>query len=159
MFRFARLLSFVVLASFALFAAGCKSNNEGKIVGKWKVIGVSGPNADPEDFAEMQKFGVYLFLDFRVDGVMVVGIDSDNPEKLNEIKQLAPGGKLSVDVKYKLRFGDGIEFYDLPAEMQEQGGGLFGRNKDRALAKVKINGDQMTMTDDDGTSGQLVRVK
>ena len=64
------------------------------------------------------------------------------------------------DAKYKLLSGEGVEFHDLPKDLQEQaGGGLFGRNKDRARTKIHIDGDNMTMTDDDGKSGKLVRIK
>ena len=60
--------------------------------------------------------------------------------------------------KYKLLKGDAVEIYDLPKEMQDkEGDGLFGRKKDKAKTNIKISGDNMTMTDDDGKSCKLSR--
>jgi hypothetical protein len=155
MFRFARPFAFVICASFVLFATGCKSNNEGKIVGKWKILSAPGT----EQMLKLaQADGGYLYFEFKSDGTMLMGFGATDPKVQAKIEE--DDEKDSLSWKYKLLAGAGVEFYDLPAELKEQGGGgLFGRNEDRARTKVKIDGDNMSMTDDDGSVCKLVRVK
>jgi len=153
-----RKLAFLVLAGLALAAAGCSSNNKGKIEGKWKFV--SAPALDAT-IKELEPAKAYLYMEFKPDGTMSMGAESSDPQ-FNEIMQKmasTKGEKTVVSWKYKLLSGDGVEFYDLPKELQEKGGGVFGKNKDKARTSVKINGDDMTMTDDDGKTGKLTRVK
>ena len=56
---------------------------------------------------------------------------------------------------YKLRSGDDVEFSGMSGG--KGGGGLFGKDSTSRL-KIKIDGDNMTMTGSDGT-GNLVRLK
>ena len=67
------------------------------------------------------------------------------------------GQKISYSWKYKLLSGDGVEFYDMPKELQQKGGGVFGKGESSKV-KVTIDGDNMTVTGSDGT-GKLTRVK
>ena len=158
--RTARPLAILVLAVSGLLATGCgKSNNEGKIVGKWKIVGLPDKTSAQhrDEFSKLNTLGVYVYLDFRPDNTLTMGVGSDAPGMLQMMKAGAPGGKLEWPAKYKLKSGDAVEIYDMPKEMQGQGGGMFG-SKDRAAVKISINGDNMSMTDEEGT-GQLVRVQ
>ena len=151
----------LVLAGLALTAAGCGSNNKGKIEGTWKVteLPASSAGKSKDEYAQMSKMGMYMQMEFKPDGTLTIGLGADKPETLDMVKLFAQGKPTSWDGKYKLLSGDGVELYDLPKEMQEKGGeGLF-KGKDRAKVAVKIDGDSMTMTGDDGETVKLTRVK
>ena len=156
----ARPFALIAVCGIALACTACGSKNKGKIEGKWKLA--DAPSGSPEDTANFKKMadtGLYMFFDFRPDNSLTIGIHSDNEDMLKMIKALAGDQKISWDVKYKLLSGEGVEFYDLPKEFREQGGpGLFG-GKDRARTKIRIEGDNMAMTDNDGKTAKLVRMK
>jgi len=153
-----RFLLLAVLFAAALGSAGCNSNNKGKIEGKWKLADMPGKTdaKTKDELAEMAKQGVFMYVEFRPDGTVTIGIGADKPEVLEFIKALAPNKQIAWDAKYKLLSGDGIELYDMPKEMQSQGG-PFGR-KDRARGSAKITGDEMLLTDDEGVT-KLTRMK
>jgi len=156
MARPTRSFSLAVLAAAALFAAGCgKSNNEGKIVGKWRLGELPAGVPGAAEMKQAEAMGMYLYFDFRDDKTFEMGVGANNPGMEQLLK--AQGASVSMVGKYKLLSGDGVEFHDLPKEMQEKGG-MFGRNKDRARTNVTINGDTMTWTDADGKSMNLTRV-
>ncbi len=154
-----RCLALIALFGCSILAAGCGSNNKGKIEAKWKITAlpekIEGKNKN--ELADMAKMGVYVYMEFKPDGNLTFGVGADKPEMLDLIKAMAPNQKITWDAKYKLLSGDGVEIYDLPKDLQATGGGLFG-NKDRARVSVKITGDEMKMTDDDGTA-TLTKVK
>jgi len=156
-----RPFALIAVCAIAMLCTACGSKNKGKIEGKWKLIEAPASNEkDSETFQEMSKSGLYMFFDFKADKSLTIGLHSDSEDMLKMVKALAPNKKITWDAKYKLLSGEGVEFHDLPKDLQEQaGGGLFGRNKDRARTKIHIDGDNMTMTDDDGKSGKLVRIK
>ena len=159
--RVARPLALVVIAAAALVVAGCgKSNNEGKIVGKWRFTEIPGGVEGADEMKMLEAFGVYVYFEFKQGGVFEMGLGEEKPGTIANLQKMGGGGggPTSVTAKYKLLSGDGVELYDLPKEMQEQGGGLFGGTKDRARAKIKIDGDVMSVTDDDGKTGKLTRV-
>lgn len=143
-----RKYAFVLLAGLAFVAAGCGSNNKGKIVGKWKITG--GGGIKDEELKMMETFGVNMILDFRDDGTIAMAVQSNNPDFQKAME--ASKDKTSFTFKYRLGSGDVVELYDLPKELQEKdkkgGPGLFG-SKDRAKAIIKIEGDNMTISDDD----------
>ena len=146
MLSVSRKIAFVLLAALAIVATGCgSSNNKGKIVGKWKMTGGAGMKED--DLKMMEAFGVAMVVEFRDDGTVTLGAQANNPELQ---KALDSKEKSSFTFKYKLHSGDVVEFYDLPKEMQEskKGGSPFG-SKDRGKVNVKIEGDNMTWSDDD----------
>lgn len=146
MLSVSRKFAFVLLAAVAIFATGCgSSNNKGKIVGKWKITGGGGIKED--EVKMMEAFGVSMFLEFKDDGSVTMGAHSSNPEFQ---KALESGKeKTSFSFKYKLGSGDTVELYDLPKEMQDKKGGNPFGSKDKAKALVKIDGDNMTISDDD----------
>jgi hypothetical protein len=154
MLRAPRVIAFLAFASLALVAAGCSSNNKGKIEGKWKFVSIPGMDEGMLKTLEAQK--IFLYMEFTPSGEARMGAAANDPELQKKID--TAGEKTSLSFKYKLLSGDGVEFYDLPAELREKGGGLFG-NKDRARTKVKIDGDTLTMTDDDGKTGKFTRWK
>lgn len=141
-----RNVALVLLAALALVAVGCGgSNNKGKIVGKWKITG--GGGLKEEELKFMDALGVYAYFEFKDDGTLSFGAGANDP-KMNE--KLAKNSEMkSASCKYKLLKGDAVEIYDIPKEMQEkEGGGPFGK-KDRARGNIKIEGDGMTISDDD----------
>jgi hypothetical protein len=149
-----RLLAFAALTAAALGSTGCSSNNKGKIEGRWKFVNV--PGVDQNMVRQLDTMGIYLFIEFDPNGTMTLGAASANKDIQEKLAQ--SGEKVTFSCKYKLHSGDDVEFYDLPKELQEKGGGLFG-NKDRARTKIKVNGDTLTMTDPDGKSGTFSRAK
>ncbi|MBP3953876.1 hypothetical protein J8F10_00990 [Gemmata sp. G18] len=147
-----RKLALVLLAGFVLLATGCGSNNKGKIEGKWKITGFPEKTtaSTKADMTKMSEAGMYIYLEFKADGGLAFGLGTDKPELLQLLKASAPNQKITWDAKYKLSSGDGVEISDMPKDMQA-GGGLFGQ-KDRARVKVKITGDQMALTDEQGVT-------
>jgi hypothetical protein len=159
--RAPRPTALLVVAGLALTAAGCGSNNKGKIEGTWKVteLPASSAGKSKDEFAQMSKMGMYMQMEFKPDGMLTIGLGADKPETLDLVKLLTQGKPTSGDAKYKLLSGDGVELYDMPKEMQEKGGEGMFKGKDRAKVTVKIDGDSMTMTGDDGQTVKLLRVK
>ncbi|AMV28057.1 hypothetical protein VT84_26870 [Gemmata sp. SH-PL17] len=147
-----RTIGFVLLVGCTMFTTGCGSSNKGKIEGKWKVTAfpekTSGKNK--QDMDEIAKAGMYIYLEFKADGGLTVGLGADKPEMLAIVKAASPNQKITWDAKYKLLSGDGVEVTDMPKDMQS-GGGLFGQ-KDKARVKVNITGDQMSLTDNEGVT-------
>ena len=155
MVRVARPFALVVFASAALFVAGCgKSANEGKIVGKWKFVDFPAGVQGAEELKQAALMGIYLYCEFKPNNTFELGAGSDNPQMAEMIQGKAGA---TAGGKYKLLSGEGVEFYDLPKEFSKGGGGMFG-NKDRARTKIKIEGDNMTWSDDDGKTAKLARV-
>jgi hypothetical protein len=156
-----RSLALIAVCGLAALSTACGSKNKGKIEGKWKLTEApTGKADDAENFKQMAQQGLYMYFDFKGDNTLTIGLHSDNEEMIKMMKSFAPNQQLAWTVKYKLLSGESVEFYDLPKELQEKGGGgLFGTNKDKARTKVHIDGDNMTMTDSDGKSGKLVRIK
>ena len=147
-----RLAFLALFAGMAVLAAGCgKSNNEGKIQGKWKIE--YAPGFDQNTVKQLAAMQTYAYIEFGKD-TCTIGVYSDNPDVLKGLAQ--SGEKSTITCKYKLLSGDGLEMYDLPPELKQMG---TGGKADRARTKVKIDGDTMTMTDDDGKQGKLTRVK
>ena len=115
--RSGRPLAFVLLASAALFAAGCESNNKEKILGKWKLVESPGFNTpDGRMFVEM---GLYAVVDFAPDGTMTISLESDNPGTMALLNRNAPGGKTKFTAKYRLGFGDNVEITDIDKDLKQ----------------------------------------
>ena len=146
-----RKFAFVLLAVFALAAAGC-GGNASKIVGKWKVVSGTGKDGKEQ---KLEIFGMSPIMEFTSDGNVKVGMDvsgmppefkpkDDDKEaaaKMQEMKQVG---------KYKVS-GDTIEFLD----MGKAGNSPVGKNN---KGKLKIDGDNLTISGDDG-SLKLSRMK
>jgi hypothetical protein len=147
----ARRFAFLVLAGFALVAAGCGSNNKGKIEGKWKLV--SAPGMEEKDVKMLDAFGAYVYFEFTPDGKVNVGADFKDPQMKEAMAK--SDQKMGASGTYKLLSGDDVEFSGL--NDKKTSGGLFGGG-DKSKVKVKIEGDNMTITGSDGT-GKFVRVK
>jgi hypothetical protein len=131
-----------------------KSDNKGKILGKWKVVSMT-----PKDGKE-QKLdiggGLTAILEFTADGNARVGVDASslspelkailekNPEAAAKFAEMNQVGKYKVS-------GDAIEF----VELKNPEGGPFGKNN---KGKLKFDGDTLTLTGDDGIL-KLTRIK
>jgi|GEM_PF-6187028 len=142
------------LAGYFLFWGS--SNNEGKIVGKWKII--SGPGMDAK---QMESLGMSMIMEFKDDGTVAMFPQFSDPKMQKMVE--ASGEKTSFSWKYKLGSGDAVEFYDFPKELKGKkgGDGPFG-SKERAKGNIKIDGDNMTINDEETmktTPLKLTKVK
>ena len=148
----------LALAGLALTVTGCSSNNTGKIIGKWKIS--APPEKDPktkEEFEAMGKMGLFVFIEFKADNALLLGLGSDKPETLDMLKALAPKGKepkTSWEAKYKLLPGDKVEVYDMKDDETKK---MF--KGDKARSDIIITGDEMTIKDPDGSMTKLTRMK
>src|SRR5262245_25681317 len=108
-----RIGPLAVLLGFALFSAGCGSNNKGKIEGRWKYVSFSEKTgADGREHLEkLSKESAYSYLEFQPDGTLIASIDGTDPAKLEALKALAAKEKrpFAASAKYKLLAGDGVE--------------------------------------------------
>ena len=137
-----RKFALVVLAVLALGASGCGSNNKGKIEGKWRIVSTPG-----EKSVELGEGPIYMYYEFLPDGTTNLGIAATDAKEAPVV--LTSG-------KYKLLTGDDVEFSGMSEEGAKKGG-LFGKGNKGRL-RVKIDGDNMTITGSDGTM-KLTRVK
>jgi hypothetical protein len=139
----------VVLSAVAMLVlslSSCGSKNEGKIIGKWKVV-----DSSKAEFKQIGDSGMYMYFEFQGDGTFNMGIGANDP---NLEKLLAMSGKpLKYPGKYKLAMGETVNFTDFKGP---DGKGFDG--KDKATTKVTINGDDMRMTDPDGTTMTLKKM-
>jgi hypothetical protein len=154
-----RKIAFGLLAAFALLATGTgcgSSNNKGKITGKWKITG--GTDMKPDDMKMMEAFKLVPYMEFKDDGTVSFGVDTTDPDMK---KLMEKGGeKTAFSFKYKLGSGDDVELYDLPKDLQDKkGGGSPWGKKDRAKCSVKIEGDNMTIIDDEKKDLKLTKMK
>ena len=150
-----RKVALLVLSGLALAAAGCgKSNNEGKIAGKWKLV--SAPGIDEKEIKLLDGFGMAMVFDFRADGSVTAGMEATDPALRAEVEKAAQakGEQISTSGRYKLLSGDDVEFSGFTGG--KAGGGLFGKGE-KGRAKVQIQGDDMTLVASDGT-GKFVRM-
>jgi hypothetical protein len=148
--RHSRKLVLAALALVVVLGAGCGSSNKGKIEGRWKLVSLPNQSKPPEDRK------VYTYFEFKPDGAFEVGATSD-PDPGEKDSKPEDRSIVLAKAKYRLQGGDYVEIYDLPKELQDKGGGVFG-GKDKVRIKIKISGDNMDLTDAEGTA-KLVRVK
>ncbi len=178
----------IAVGGFALIFTSWGSNNRGKIEGKWKlteppdpdgsrpddtpVIGLM-PHALPpnptwggssrkgsqvrEQMRILEEVGLYFYIEFKPKDTLDLGMGSDKPEVLNAIRSIqALGGPVNWTARYQLQWGDGVEFFYLPQAVQNQG--LFGK-KERARTKIRIEGDNLLLTNDEGKCSKFTRLK
>jgi hypothetical protein len=144
------------LGATAPVPEGAKQPNKTKIVGKWKITG--GTDLKADDLKMMETLKVFPYIEFKDDGTVTFGVEFGDAEMKKLIEQSGKGDKMNFSFKYKLGSGDEVEFSDVPKELQDKkGGGPFG-GKDKAKATVKIDGDKMTMTDEDKKEVKLTRL-
>jgi len=141
-----RKFAFLVLAGLALTAAGCNSNKS-KIVGKWKMVSIANKDGKEQ---KMDLLGVTPLMEFTSDGNIKVGADmSGMSAELKEMmekagKDAAKANEMQQVGKYKVS-GDMIEFVDVE---KKGGDSPFGKSN---KLNLKIDGDTMTWTGEDGT--------
>jgi len=148
----ARPLALVAVCCIALVSTACNSNSK-KIVGKWKMVSMTDKNGKEQP---MEMMGMTPVMEFTSDGFIKVGMDTTNmpdefrkqfegnkeaPAKMSEMKQV---GKYTIS-------GSVIEFHDV----QSSGDSPLGKNN---KGKISFDGDNLTMTGDDGTL-KLTRMK
>ena len=138
-----RSLALLVLTALTLTSAGCGGVNKDQLIGKWKMVSIT-----PKDGQEQKvEFGgVAVIMEFTADGNIRAGADLTNvaPELKEMIAKNKEASETKQVGKYKLS-GSTIEFVD----MDTKGGGPpFGKKNG---GKIKIDGDTMTISGDDGT--------
>jgi hypothetical protein len=135
-----RKVAFLVLSGLALAAAGCgKSNNEGKIVGKWKATAV--PGMSPEEQKKLNDLppeALSAVIEFTADGRMIMSLNM-----LGQSQQLGTA-------KYTLGSGDWVNLTDLSPPQN---------GKTQSRDRVVISGDTMTVDTEKGEKITLTRVK
>ncbi len=142
-----RIPMLLLISATALTLSSCSSNNESKIVGKWKLV----ESSKPEEIKQMSDVGMYLYFEFRADNTFDMGIGSDKPGMLDLIKMT--GKPVVYPGKYKLGSGDTVNFSEFKGP---DGKGFDG--KDKARSNITIEGDNMTIKDADGKTMKLVKV-
>jgi S1-C subfamily serine protease len=141
--------------AIVLPGSGWLSNNRGKILGKWKITG--GTDMSAEQLKILESLKIYPFMEFKEDGTGSVGADSTD-EDTKKLLLKSPE-KTVFFFKYKLNFGDEVELYDLPKELQYKTGRRPFGQKDRARLQVKIDGENMTATDEDTKESRRPRCR
>jgi hypothetical protein len=130
-----------------------KSDNKGKLVGKWKMAEFPQKGFSAEELKRFEDGGLYFTVEFKQGGAceMGVGGKSDLVDVIKKSPETA-----NMKWQYKLLAGEGIEFSGLPKQAKE---GFWGKGKESAKMSVKIDGDKMTITDADGKTAKFVRIK
>jgi hypothetical protein len=132
-----RPLALLMLAAAALLPVGClKSNNEGKIHGKWKLV--DSPEFNTAEGRAAVQAGLYVVVDFKPDNSMTIALQSDQPGVMDLLRQGMPGGKTIFTAKYKLMGGDNVQLSDIEKDA------LQFIKPGRVM--VNITGDQMSIT-------------
>lgn len=153
--RLTRPLAFLTACTLALLCTACGSNNKGKIEGKWKFVSLpSQDEKSKQDLEQLTQLGVYLYLDFKPDGMMTMALGADNPQVLDRMKMGVPNQKISWDARYKLLSGDKVELYDVKDEELRK-----AFKGEKARSDFMIAGDDMTIKDPDGAIVKLTRLK
>jgi hypothetical protein len=134
-----------------------KSNNKDKIIGKWELVEAPIYAVSNDGAKVLVKSETHTYMEFKDNGVVIWGLWADRPEIEAALKKRGDG--LTLDLKYKLLAGNGVEFGDLPIAMQGGQYGIFGKNKGTASTKVTIDGDKMTVTNQAGKTAKLNRIK
>jgi hypothetical protein len=148
----ARPLALIAVCGIALVCTACSSNSK-KIVGKWKMVSVTGKDGK-EQMAEPG--GIGFIMEFTSDGNVKAGLDTSTmPEEMKKLmeqnKEAAEKmGETKQIGKYKVS-GSTIEFLD----MKNPGESPFGKKQG---GKLSFDGDNLTITGDDGTV-KLTRMK
>ena len=146
-----RLAGIAAVAVIAVSFASC-SNNKGKIEGKWKVTNASKNN----EFSKMKEMGITLYFEFKADGTCGMGLMADP-------NQPGAEGMLKIimaDPSYTAQFGNTNGKYSLGSgDKITISGFKTPSGVDKTQTNMKITGDAATMTDPDGTTMSLERVK
>ena len=179
----------IAVGGLALIFPAWGSNNRGKIEGRWKLTDPPDPDGSlPDDspvigflphllppnptrggsprkgsqvreqMRTLEEVGVYFYIEFKPKDTLNLGMGSDRPEIHNVFRNLqAFGGRVaSWTARYQLQWGDGVEFFYLPQGVQNQG--LFGK-KERARTQIRIEGDNLLLTNDEGKISKFTRLK
>jgi hypothetical protein len=147
-----RPLALIAVCGLALACTACNSNSK-KIVGKWKMVSMIDKDGKEQ---KMDLMGMTPVMEFTSDGKLMVGLDTSNMpaefrQKMEEDKEAVAKMSETKEVgKYKVS-GSTLEFQD----MKGSGDNPFGK-KNRGT--MKFNGDNLTLTGDDGTLN-LTRLK
>jgi hypothetical protein len=139
-----------LLVVASALAVGCgKSNNEGKIVGKWRYDTV--PYGDAKQAETFKQTGAYFYLEFQAGGVLLLGIDSDQPGLMERLPnaQLARTPRATT---YKLLPLNSVEI----AESRDPTGKVLWK---AGRVELVIDGDTMRYMEPDGVARTLTRMK
>lgn|GEM_PF-2099390 len=143
-------MRFLVLSLFALSAltlTSCSSNNDGKIVGRWKIVESSNMT---EEVETLNKAKIYKYFEFTADGKVTTGAASDDFQLFNKLAE----GLKPVVGKYSLGSGNTVTLSDFT----KPDGTVAVEGVNKAKPEIIIVGDSMTIRDRDGSVQKLVRI-
>jgi len=129
-----RFVAFLVAAPLVIALAGCSSYNEGKIVGKWKVVEYLEYSPPPPGPAPVE-----VFYEFTADGRFFI---------LASV--LSSGGRTVAKGNYLLNSGHWVTLTNLEPMVDGQ---------TQARQQFVIDGDSMTIESNKGKKQTLTRVK
>jgi hypothetical protein len=139
-----RGFALIVLAGLALAAAGCGSNNKGKIVGKWKATTLPGMSEDDKKAIKLiGEDNFALILEFTEAGKMT---GTANITFLGKTEN-----KEVISADYSLGTGDWVFFTNQNPPAKD--------GKAKSKDKITINGDTMTIDTEKGEKITLTRMK
>lgn len=139
-----RGFALLVLAGLALAAAGCGSNNKGKIVGKWKATTLPGMSEDDKKAIKLiGEDNFALIIEFTDAGKMT-GVANVTIFGKTETKEV-------ISADYSLGTGDWVFFTNQNPPPKD--------GKTKSKDKITINGDTMTIDTEKGEKITLTRMK
>jgi hypothetical protein len=127
-----------------------KSNNAKVILGRWKVV--EPPEKLKKDFRQLSKFGIHLYVEFRLDNVLAVGAGAEEKEAIDLLEKTGGAKKVST-AKYRLAAGDRVEVSGVKDEEPRV---IF--QGETARPDIVVKKDEMTLTHPDGTAFKLTRI-
>lgn len=130
------------------------SANRDKIVGTWKVMDREGAPRPTDKKVLLILASTYVRVTFDGNGTMTVESGADREDVRELMRKDTPASVFTANMKYTLLAEDGVEVYDMPPPGQP---GRFG-TQGRALLRIQIDGQIMTMVEEDGGVTRLVRV-
>ena len=129
-----------------------KSDNKGKIVGKWKVT--EYPKEHAPAYEQITALGFWFYIEFKSNNILVLGLGADTPEGQKQLKRVAENAELTWDAKYRLLAVDVVEIYG--AKEKKLNAALVG---DNTKPSITVKKDEMTIKDPDGNITKLTRLK
>lgn len=123
----ARRVGFLAVLAVLAGVTGCKSDNEGKIVGKWRVNeGMSGMKMPPPGASVVL---IYEFTaDNRLEVSATISMMGQQVEK-----------KVVTTARYKLGAGDTVNLTDISPPIE-------GKSSSREKVTIKDNGNTMVIS-------------
>ncbi len=130
----------------AASAADLKLRN--LVLGRWRITSGIDDVVPAQEMAKWKADKIYIYFDFKSDGLVYLGIDSFDVE----VRVRLAKDFVAIPLKYRAAGSDKLEFFDVPQGFEQAG--AFGRG---VQMSVKIDGDDMTLKHNNETV-KLIRV-